>query len=426
MAEENRINPMSGNLDKVIDPLGSYLPITATLDDVCDNGSTTDQNITANAFLAGDITFNITGFVHTTGSLWFNSNTSNIFAVGGGTRLTVADTLITTPIQLVSTLAIGTSPFAVTSTTVNTNLNADLLDGLHGSSYLTAEVDTLDTVCDRGSTTNQAITLTSASPQLTLGTQNSIAGGIKFWDNDSINSVTLAPAKHSTASYTVQFPDGAAGTHTLMYGTWAANQIIYGGTYPDATSVKSFTVNAATPSISIGDAAGSLNPSFIFNQQVVGANKIVTFRASALTTANVTYSLPSAVPTATQLMTMTTGGLMGYHAATANQVQFATSTNVIGGDADFTFLTDTLTVTKIAAFIQTGNQTFADSINMVFNTTTGTKIGTGTTQKIGFWNQTPAVQQAHIIDADGTLADITTKFNNLLLKLETIGILATA
>lgn len=33
--------------------------------------------------------------------------------------------------QVTSTLATGTSPFAVTSTTVNTNLNADLLDGHH-------------------------------------------------------------------------------------------------------------------------------------------------------------------------------------------------------------------------------------------------------------------------------------------------------
>jgi hypothetical protein len=38
--------------------------------------------------------------------------------------------------QLISTLAIGTSPFDVTSTTVNTNLNADLLDGLHSTSFI--------------------------------------------------------------------------------------------------------------------------------------------------------------------------------------------------------------------------------------------------------------------------------------------------
>jgi hypothetical protein len=37
--------------------------------------------------------------------------------------------------QINSSLATGTSPFAVTSTTVNTNLNADMVDGLHASSF---------------------------------------------------------------------------------------------------------------------------------------------------------------------------------------------------------------------------------------------------------------------------------------------------
>ena len=38
----------------------------------------------------------------------------------------------------------------------------------------------------------------------------------------------------------------------------------------------------------------------------------------------------------------------------------------------------------------------------------------------------PQAQQAHIIDADGTLADITTKFNTLLADLEGFGLLASA
>lgn len=38
--------------------------------------------------------------------------------------------------QVTSTLAVGTSPFAITSTTVNTNLNADLWDGYQFSDYL--------------------------------------------------------------------------------------------------------------------------------------------------------------------------------------------------------------------------------------------------------------------------------------------------
>lgn len=46
--------------------------------------------------------------------------------------------------------------------------------------------------------------------------------------------------------------------------------------------------------------------------------------------------------------------------------------------------------------------TFADGINMVFNTTTGTKIGTSTTQKIGFFNATPIVKPTGVaVDAAG-------------------------
>jgi len=46
------------------------------------------------------------------------------------------DGLVTFPYQVISSLAIGTSPFSITSTTVNTNLNADLLDGLHSTAFI--------------------------------------------------------------------------------------------------------------------------------------------------------------------------------------------------------------------------------------------------------------------------------------------------
>lgn len=59
--------------------------------------------------------------------------------------------------QLTNTLAIGTSPFSVTSTTVNTNLNADLLDGQTGSYYQSATNITAGTLPgDRGVTAGSA------------------------------------------------------------------------------------------------------------------------------------------------------------------------------------------------------------------------------------------------------------------------------
>jgi hypothetical protein len=45
---------------------------------------------------------------------------------------------------------------------------------------------------------------------------------------------------------------------------------------------------------------------------------------------------------------------------------------------------------------------------------------------IGFYGASAVAQPAGIADADGTLADLTTKFNSLLGKLESLGLLAVA
>ena len=47
-----------------------------------------------------------------------------------------------------------------------------------------------------------------------------------------------------------------------------------------------------------------------------------------------------------------------------------------------------------AALNLSGNKTVFDGVNLVLGTTTGTKVGTATTQKLGFWNATPVVQPA--------------------------------
>lgn len=77
-------------------------------------------------------------------------------------------------------------------------------------------------------------------------------------------------------------------------------------------------------------------------------------------------------------------------------------------------------------YVDTG-MTFADAKDIAFNATTGTKIGTATTQKMGFWNHAPAVQPVTIADATGSGGgDAHTVLNTLLAALEGIGILAAA
>jgi hypothetical protein len=66
--------------------------------------------------------------------------------------------------------------------------------------------------------------------------------------------------------------------------------------------------------------------------------------------------------------------------------------------------------------LSTTQLTFADAVDMVFNTTTGTKIGTATTQKIGFWNATPIVQPTTAVAA----STLTSNGGTTLTSTDTI------
>jgi hypothetical protein len=77
-----------------------------------------------------------------------------------------------------------------------------------------------------------------------------------------------------------------------------------------------------------------------------------------------------------------------------------------------------------AALNLSGNKTVFDGVNLVLGTTTGTKLGTGVTQKLGFWNATPVVQPAAVADATDA-ASTQARLNDLLGHLRTLGLIAT-
>jgi len=75
-----------------------------------------------------------------------------------------------------------------------------------------------------------------------------------------------------------------------------------------------------------------------------------------------------------------------------------------------------------------GELTLADAVNIVVNTTTGTKIGTATTQKLSVYNATPIVQGVAVADASGGAtvdAEARTAINTLLARIRAFGIIAT-
>lgn len=67
--------------------------------------------------------------------------------------------------------------------------------------------------------------------------------------------------------------------------------------------------------------------------------------------------------------------------------------------------------------------TFGEANDIVFGTTTGTKIGTGTTQKLSFWNATPVVQPGHIANPTD-LATAIVAIDAILADLAELGLQA--
>lgn len=69
----------------------------------------------------------------------------------------------------------------------------------------------------------------------------------------------------------------------------------------------------------------------------------------------------------------------------------------------------------------------AENGHLVFGASSGAKLGTATSQKIGFWNATPVIQPTAVPDASGGAVQDTearTALNALLSRLRTIGIIA--
>ena len=77
-----------------------------------------------------------------------------------------------------------------------------------------------------------------------------------------------------------------------------------------------------------------------------------------------------------------------------------------------------------AAWELSGNKELYDGANIVLGTTTGSKIGTGATQKLGFYDATPVVQPAAVADATDA-ASTQARLNDLLARLRTLGLIAT-
>jgi hypothetical protein len=112
----------------------------------------------------------------------------------------------------------------------------------------------------------------------------------------------------------------------------------------------------------------------------------------------------------------------------ANQAKIQTSaTNFIlsttGGDKPIIFAVNATSTTGEVARFNSTSLTFSDGINIILNATTGTKIGTATSQKLSLWNATPIVQPttaiaeaAFVENLGGSIVNVDSTFDGYTMQ----------
>ena len=111
-------------------------------------------------------------------------------------------------------------------------------------------------------------------------------------------------------------------------------------------------------------------------------------------------------------------------------MRFGSTYCYINGSSDARIMINGSAIIQCSSATATMTQgiTFSDGKNMTFNATTGTKIGTATTEKLAFWNKTPIIQPTSSIATASFVANAggTTVTNLSTFGGYTIGQIAQA
>lgn len=290
----------------------------------------------------------------------------------------------------------GVAPFQIASTTVNTNLNADLLDGYHASAF--------EPTLTKGN-------LTATSP-ISLDQTRQVIGG-------------AAVISHLATAGNIHLPTGGS-----------SNQILKNSGSSGTGAWGTVTENAgALGSITTIGMSGVLTSMASSNQIVLGSPTSTTLHAPG-GIASITITFPTST---TALPGLSLANVFTGNQEISNKGPILTLTDTDAGHDDYVVRnlhgvfsihnnTDSVTAFDVAGTGgitlnagADGTYTLTDGNNLVFGSTTGNKIGTATSQKLGFWNATPVIQPADANQAalknntggsyDATLVDVGASYN---------------
>jgi hypothetical protein len=209
---------------------------------------------------------NVAGTLNAAG----NANVGNL-----GTARVLATANVTAP-QLISNVAAGTAPLVVTSNTVVTNLNADLLDGFNS-----ATANTANTVAVRDASGNLAANFFIGNgSQLTGLNTNIISNGTSNVSIPAVNgNVNLVSAGNTTLVVT--------GTGANVAGTVTATGNVSGANLT-TTGVVSATGNVSGGNLTTGGvitATGNITSSAnLVSNNIIGNGGAITITSGGTNT----------------------------------------------------------------------------------------------------------------------------------------------
>lgn len=233
----------------------------------------------------------------------------------------------------------------------------------------------------------------------------SVATGIKITGAAAAGGVTIAAIS-----------SGADEALTLASKA-AASLILATNSLTRLTVASTGAVTIAAPTSGVGLTVSGGGAAITGDSTVTGTLAVVA-TLTALTSFTVTNESadvnppaifikkgrvgPAAVQSGDQLSTIASQGHDGTSYSTRARIGVWT-TQLWDADSHGTYMAFQVTPDDDASAIReifritasgaaAGTLTLADAIDLVLNTTTGTKIGTAANQKLGFWGDTPIVQ----------------------------------
>jgi hypothetical protein len=301
-------------------------------------------------------------------------------------RLRIADD---GTVYVVGTL--NANALAVTSTTVVTNLNADQLDGQHGSHYLdwTNTTNKPDPTITLGGDLTGSVTLTDlASGTLTATiAANSVDLGVDTTGNyiatiaGTTNEIDVTGSGSESAAVTLSLPATINANTTGSAATWTTSRTItLGGDLSGSVSINGSADATLTATIAADSVALGTDTTGNYVATIAGTTDQVNVSGSGSETAAITLSLPQNINTTSSpsFAGLTLSGDLAVNGAditttsTGTATVFntnATTVNIAGAGTTVGIGAATGTTTVNNALVVTGNLTVNGTTTTV-NTTT--------------------------------------------------------